>query len=77
MIDAIREVTGTDDEPWAEPVVAPRRPGDPAQVVAAAGTIRTALGWTARHGLRDMVSSAWEGWTARLGATAPASRSGA
>src|SRR3954447_5741772 len=76
MIDAIREVTGTAEADWAEPLVLPRRPGDPPRVVAAADTIRAALGWTARHGLRDMVSSAWQGWTARLGATVSESRSG-
>jgi UDP-glucose 4-epimerase len=68
MIAAIREVTGTAHEDWAEPVVVARRPGDPPRVVAAAGTIRSALGWTAQHGLQDMVSSAWDGWTARLAA---------
>ena len=67
MIDAIREVSGTAHADWAEPVVAARRAGDPPRVVAAADTIRAALGWTARHGLHDMVCSAWEGWTARVG----------
>jgi UDP-glucose 4-epimerase len=68
MIAAIREVTGTAHEDWAEPVVVARRPGDAPRVVAAAGTIRSALGWTAQHGLQDMVSSAWDGWTARVAA---------
>ncbi len=71
MIATIREVTGTADEEWAEPVVVDRRPGDPPRVVAAADTIRTALGWTAQHGLHDMVSSAWDGWTARLASASP------
>jgi UDP-glucose 4-epimerase len=66
MIAAIREVTGTTGEEWAEPLVGPRRAGDPPRVVAAADTIRAALGWEAQHGLADMVTSAWEGWTARL-----------
>jgi UDP-glucose 4-epimerase len=39
-------------------VVGPRRPGDPAEVVASADRIRTRLGWTARHGLDDIVRSA-------------------
>jgi UDP-glucose 4-epimerase len=69
MIDAIRQVTGTTGEAWAEPTVAPRRAGDPPRVVAAADTIRRALGWQARFGLDDMVASAWEGRTARVGAT--------
>jgi len=70
MITVIREVTGTAGETWAEPEVRPRRAGDPPRVVAAADTIRTALGWEARYGLRDMVTSAWQGWTARARAGA-------
>ena len=62
MVGAIRAVTGTSDQEWAEPVVAPRRPGDPARVVAAADTIARTLGWSARFGLEDMVRSAWAGW---------------
>jgi UDP-glucose 4-epimerase len=69
MIGEIREVTGTTGEDWAEPTVVARRAGDPARVVASADVIRDALGWTAQHGLRDMVASAWEGWTARSSAT--------
>ena len=37
----------------------PRRPGDPAEVVGDASAITKALGWTARHTLLDMISSAW------------------
>jgi UDP-glucose 4-epimerase len=59
LMDLIIEVTGYRD---VVPVVAPRRPGDPARVVAAAGLIREELGWSARHSVRDMVESAWEGW---------------
>ncbi|WP_138734656.1 UDP-glucose 4-epimerase GalE [Modestobacter excelsi] len=65
MIDLILDVTGTAGEDWAKPVVMPRRPGDPARVVAAAGTLRDVLGWAAEHDLEDMVSSAWAGWVAR------------
>jgi UDP-glucose 4-epimerase len=65
MIDTILEATGRTDRPWAEPVVVPRRPGDPAQVVASADRIRAELGWEARYSLHDMVTSAWLGWTAR------------
>jgi UDP-glucose 4-epimerase len=68
MVAVIREVTGTAGEAWAEPVVAPPREGDPPRVVAAADTIRDALGWAAQFGLRDMVASAWEGWSARISA---------
>ncbi|ARQ67697.1 UDP-glucose 4-epimerase GalE [Streptomyces marincola] len=44
------------------PRVADRRPGDPARVVASVELARERLGFTARRGLPDMVSSAWEGW---------------
>jgi len=62
MVSTIRNVTGTAEESWSEPVVAPRRPGDPARVVASAATIEDALGWRARWGVEDMVQSAWDGW---------------
>ncbi|QKW06818.1 UDP-glucose 4-epimerase GalE [Streptomyces sp. NA04227] len=58
MIDLINEVTG--HELPAE--VAPRRPGDPARVVASADRAHTELGWKARHDVRDMITSAWSGW---------------
>ncbi len=64
MVDTIRTVTGTAGEAWAEPVVIPARAGDPARVVASADRIRAELGWEARHDVRDMVASAWAGWTA-------------
>jgi UDP-glucose 4-epimerase len=70
MIATIRRVTGTADEEWAEPVVAPRRPGDPARVVASAEVIRRELGWSAEHGIEDMVASAWAGWSAAQGGVA-------
>ncbi|MEV7596524.1 UDP-glucose 4-epimerase GalE [Kitasatospora sp. NPDC089797] len=61
MIEAIGKVTGYD----TTPAVTPRRPGDPARVVAAADLIHRELGWSARHDVTDMVSSAWEGWCSR------------
>ena len=64
MIAVIREVTATAHESWSEPTVAPRRPGDPARVVASATTLHEALGWRAQWSIRDMVASAWAGWTA-------------
>lgn len=60
MITLIAEVTGYG--PAAAPVTAPRRPGDPARVVASADRVRAELGWTARHDVRAMVTSAWAGW---------------
>ncbi|HSK59984.1 MAG TPA: UDP-glucose 4-epimerase GalE [Actinomycetospora sp.] len=43
-----------------EPVVADRRPGDPAAVVADVTRIGERLGWSARHDLEDIVASAWD-----------------
>ncbi|MGC9536331.1 UDP-glucose 4-epimerase GalE [Streptomyces sp. UG1] len=58
MIDQINAVTGYD----RPPTVTPRRPGDPARVVASADRIATELGWKARYGVDDMITSAWAGW---------------
>ncbi|MDC0772643.1 UDP-glucose 4-epimerase GalE [Streptomyces sp. HD] len=58
MVDLINEVTGYD----RPATVTPRRPGDPARVVASADRITTELGWKARYDVRDMIESAWEGW---------------
>ncbi|GHI07280.1 UDP-glucose 4-epimerase [Streptomyces cellostaticus] len=58
MIDQINAVTGYD----RPPTVTPRRPGDPARVVASADRIATELGWTAKYDVEDMITSAWEGW---------------
>lgn len=42
------------------PRIAPRRPGDPARVVAAVDRIREEIGWVARFGLSEVVASAWD-----------------
>ena len=55
IMTAIREVTGIE----FEPTVTPRRPGDPARIVAAGDLAARDLGWTMRHSLEDMVASAW------------------
>jgi UDP-glucose 4-epimerase len=55
VIDVCREVTG-DDIP-AE--VAPRRPGDPAVLVASSQRISSDLAWRASRDLRAMVADAW------------------
>jgi UDP-glucose 4-epimerase len=60
VMATVREVTGRDFT--AE--VAPRRPGDPARLVASAERIAADLGWTASRGLAEMVGSAWEAWQA-------------
>jgi UDP-glucose 4-epimerase len=56
VIDAARAVTGL-EIPVRE---APRRPGDPPQLVAASGRIRAELGWEPRKpALAAMVGDAW------------------
>jgi UDP-glucose 4-epimerase len=56
IMDAIREVTGID----FTPEVKPRRPGDPARIVATGELARRDLDWAMRHDLRAMVATAWE-----------------
>ncbi|MFD7407229.1 UDP-glucose 4-epimerase GalE [Streptomyces sp. NPDC059866] len=58
MIDRINAVTGH----HRPPTVTPRRPGDPARVVASADRITAELGWKARYDVQDMITSAWDGW---------------
>ncbi|MFZ4301211.1 UDP-glucose 4-epimerase GalE [Streptomyces cinereoruber] len=64
MVALINEITGH----TTEPLVTPRRPGDPARVVASADRIAGELGWKARHDVRDMIESAWAGWVANRAA---------
>ena len=61
VLKVVGEVTGLD----AAPEVVDRRPGDPARIVATVDRIEQGLGFTAQHGLRDMVESAWAGWRHR------------
>jgi UDP-glucose 4-epimerase len=61
IMRAVAEVTGID----FTPEIAPRRPGDPARIVASGELAARDLEWRMRHSLRDMVASAWE---ARRGA---------
>ena len=63
IMNAIRTVTGID----FTPKVAPRRPGDPARIVATGEAATRDLDWQNRHDLEDMVRSAWQ---ARSAATA-------
>jgi UDP-glucose 4-epimerase len=56
IMDAIADVTGID----FEPEVKPRRPGDPARIVASGELAARDLDWKMRHSLHDMVASAWE-----------------
>lgn len=56
IMSAIGEVTGM---PFT-PEIAPRRPGDPARIVAAGDLAARDIDWRMRHSLHEMVRSAWE-----------------
>jgi len=56
IMTAIRTVTGID----FEPTINPRRPGDPARIVASGEKARRDLDWQMRHSLDEMVASAWD-----------------
>ncbi|MFG3101611.1 UDP-glucose 4-epimerase GalE [Streptomyces sp. NPDC048182] len=57
VVETVRQVTG---HPVPE-VTAPRRPGDPAALVASAATARDKLGWNpSRADLAGIVADAWE-----------------
>jgi UDP-glucose 4-epimerase len=55
VLDMCREVTGQD----LPATVGPRRPGDPAVLVASADRIKAELGWQPDRQLRSMVADAW------------------
>jgi UDP-glucose 4-epimerase len=55
VIDTARRVTGRDIPAVDEP----RRPGDPAVLVAASDRIRDELGWQPERTLDDMIADAW------------------
>ena len=58
IMDAVRRATGIE----FTPEVAPRRPGDPARIVASGELAARDLGWRMRHDVDDMVASAWRAW---------------
>jgi UDP-glucose 4-epimerase len=55
VIKVCREVTGID----VPEEIGPRRPGDPAVLVASSERIQAELGWHAERDLRTMVADAW------------------
>jgi UDP-glucose 4-epimerase len=63
VLTTCREVTGAD----IPAVMAPRRPGDPAVLVASSARIRDDLGWKAEQDLRAMVADAWAAMRAAAG----------
>jgi UDP-glucose 4-epimerase len=63
VVDAARLVTGCQ----IPSVESPRRPGDPAVLVASSERIRAALGWVPeKPALEDMISDAWRFMRSRL-----------
>ena len=56
IMDAMRRVTGIE----FTPEVGPRRPGDPARIVADGQAAAADLDWQMRHTVDDMVRSAWD-----------------
>jgi len=56
IMRTVAEVTGI----AFDPIIGPRRPGDPARIVAAGELAARDLDWKMRHDLREMVASAWE-----------------
>lgn len=56
IMSAMAQATGID----FTPTVAPRRPGDPARIVATGELARRDLEWQMRHDLTEMVTSAWQ-----------------
>jgi len=61
VIEMCREVTGID----VAAEVGPRRPGDPAVLVASSEKIQSELGWQASRDLRAMATDAWRFTQAR------------
>ncbi|WP_421788193.1 UDP-glucose 4-epimerase GalE [Hyphobacterium sp.] len=67
VIDTVKAVSGVDFEVRE----APRRPGDPAAIVAGSHRLKNEIGWTPLHDdLREIVASAWA-WEQALRAGNP------
>jgi UDP-glucose 4-epimerase len=64
VLAACRDATGRD----IPAKMAPRRPGDPAVLIASNDRIRAELGWRPARSLTDMVADAWTFTQARAGA---------
>ena len=63
IMDTMAEVTGID----FEPEIGPRRPGDPARIVAVGDLAARDLEWQMRHSLTEMAATAWSAWKAAEG----------
>jgi len=60
IMTSIRRATGID----FTPEVRPRRPGDPARIVATGEAAARDLGWRMSYTVDEMMASAWRAWTA-------------
>jgi len=57
VVKAAREITGAE----VPVLLQPRRPGDPARLVASSELVRSELGWQPRYpDLKDIIASAWK-----------------
>jgi UDP-glucose 4-epimerase len=59
VLDVINEVAVLTGK-QITPVIAERRPGDPASLCADVSRIEKALGWKAKRGLHEIIQSAWD-----------------
>ncbi len=62
IMDAMARVTGID----FTPEIHPRRPGDPARIVASGEAAAAELDWKMRHTIDEMAASAWSARRAHL-----------
>jgi UDP-glucose 4-epimerase len=65
VLGTIEQVTGHK----LDPVIGPRRAGDPAVLISNSSHARTALGWHPKFNLRDTVESAWK-WFSSISTSA-------
>jgi len=65
IVHAIADATGI----AVEPEIAPRRPGDPARIVARGDEAARDLGWAMRHDVAAMATSAWAARQNRVAAS--------
>lgn len=59
---SIKEVIETAEKVTGKKIkikIGPRRPGDPAQLIASAQKAKEMLGWQAQYGLEEIISTAW------------------
>ena len=60
VLDGLAKVSGLS----IDPIIEPRRAGDPPQLVGSPERINEVLGWHAEAGLEEILQSAWEAWQA-------------